>query len=397
MKIVHYLRQIRLNQGGVVRAVLDFCHETAAAGHQVTWLTYDTGDAPASWLDAASPREPGKPGVPLVVKIPPARRFGQRFDRAGLAAVEAHVRGADVVHLHGIWTPSNSQVAGLCRKHDKPYVVTPHGMLDDWPMNQKRAKKFLYFRFITQPFLHGAAFVHCTAQAELDQAAKRFPKGRGAVVHLPFDLTPYKSPASAEAARRRFPVLGNGKPNVLFLSRLHKKKGLDVLIRAAGVLAGRGVDFNLLVTGPGSLEETEVFRALARECRVEGLTHFLGFITPEEKFQLYRAADLFTLPTHMENFGYVFFEALASELPVVTTKVDTWPELTESGGALIVPQTPEAFADAIQGLLPDEERRREMGRRGRAWVHEHLNTARTLADLTGMYERAVAWQRARGG
>ncbi|MBM4109236.1 MAG: glycosyltransferase [Phycisphaerae bacterium] len=397
MKIVHYLRQIRLNQGGVVRAVLDFCHETAAAGHRVTWLTYDPADAPKAWLDPDSPREEGKPGVPLVVPIPRARLPGQLFDRAGLSAIEAHVRGADVVHLHGIWTPSNSQVARLCRRHARPYVVTPHGMLDDWPMHEKRAKKFLYFRFVTQPFLHGAAFVHCTAQAELAQASTRFPKGRGAVVHLPFDLTPYRSPASADAARARFPVLANGKPNVLFLSRLHKKKGLDVLIRAAGVLARRGPDFNLVVSGPGSAEETEVFRGLARECGVEGRAHFLGFITPEEKFQVYRAADLFALPTHMENFGYVFFEALASELPVVTTRVDTWPELTESGGALIVPQTPEAFADAMQGLLADPARRRAMGRAGRAWVHEHLNTARVLRELTGMYERAVAWQRTRGG
>lgn len=395
MRIVHYLRQIRLNQGGVVRAVLDFCHETAAAGHHVTWLTYDPADAPPDWLDPAIPREDGRPGIPLVRTIPPPRLPGQLFGRATLSAIDGFVRAADVVHLHGIWTPSNSQVARLCARHRKPYVVTPHGMLDDWPMNEKRIKKFLYFRLVTRPFLHGAAFVHCTAQAELDQAAKRFPKGRGAVVHLPFDFSPYRTPASPDLARSRFPVLANGRPNVLFLSRLHKKKGLDVLIRAAGVLASRGVEFNLIVTGPGSAEETEVFRALARSCGVEAITRFLGFITPEEKFALYRAVDLFALPTHMENFGYVFFEALASELPVVTTKVDTWPELTESGGAIIVPQTPEAFADAIAGLLGDPERRRRMGRSGRAWVEEHLNTERVMRELTVLYERAVEWRRQR--
>jgi glycosyltransferase involved in cell wall biosynthesis len=129
---------------------------------------------------------------------------------------------------------------------------------------------------------------------------------------------------------------------------------------------------------------------------VEAVTHFLGFITPEEKYSLYRAADLFALPTHMENFGYVFFEALASELPVVTTKVDTWPELTESGGALIVPQTPEAFADAIQSLLADPERRRRMGRSGRVWVEENLNTARVVRDLAALYQRAIDWRRGQG-
>lgn len=390
MHIVHYLRQIRLNQGGVVRAVLDFCHETAAAGHRVTWLTYDPADAPASWVDpSVPPAPPGKPGLPRVVTIPAPTLPGQLFNAAGKAAIEPHIRGADVVHLHGIWTPSNSQVASLCRRHAKPYVVTPHGMLDDWPMHEKRAKKFLYFKLVTQPLLRRAAFVHCTAKAELDQAGPRLGGGRGTVVHLPFDLSPYREPASADAARARFPALTAGPPTVLFLSRLHKKKGLDVLIRASGVLARRGVSFNTLIAGPGSAEEVEQFKALARECGAEERCHFLGFITPQEKFQLYRAADLFALPTHMENFGYVFFEALASGLPVVTTKVDTWPELTESGGALIVPQTPEAFADAIAGLLPDAARRRAMGESGRRWVFENLNTQRVLAELTAMYQAAA--------
>ena len=313
----------------------------------------------------------------------PSRPLG-RFDAGALERFDELLDGADVLHLHTPWDPANPQLAKVAQRRDIGYVLSIHGMLDDWCMAQRGLKKRLYLALAGRRLLEGAAFVHCTASAENEQARKWYPRGRGRVIPLVFDTEPYESLPGPAAAREAF-GLGD-EPVLLFLSRLHYKKGPDLLLDIVAELERRDRTVRLVMAGSGDdgyvATLQEQVRALGLNDRVE----LPGLVTGELKTSLYEAADVFVLPTSQENFGIVFPEAMACRTPVVTTRgVDIWPELETSGGGLIVDRSVASFANAIETLLDDDPRRATMGGAGRRWVLEELSGPAVVEAYLGMY------------
>ncbi|HRQ73185.1 MAG TPA: glycosyltransferase [Phycisphaerales bacterium] len=387
MRIVHAELTMRLADGGVVVAVMDLCREFAARGHDVTLLACDDTDVPDAW-------RAGAPESPRLLKLdPPALPLGL-FSPRQLRAARDAIAGADVLHLHGAWTPSNVQFAALARHTGVPYVVSIHGMLDDWCMAQKHLKKTLHLALAGRRTLERAGAVHCTAAAELEQSRERFPRARAAVIPLFLDLDPFRDPPGPEDARAAFEALRNEGAHILFLSRLHPKKGLELLIDAADLLRARGRDCTLIVAGSG---DPAYERSLLERVRGLGLDDrvcFVGFVGGRAKISLLQACDLFVLPSSQENFGYVLFEAMAAGTPVIASRlIDTWPELLESGGADVVDRDPRAIADAIAGLLDDPARRAAMGRAGREWVTRNLNPDAVVARFESLYAELAATAR----
>jgi glycosyltransferase involved in cell wall biosynthesis len=384
VNILHYLPTIRLAEGGVVRAVLDVCTLLARRGHGVTLACWDPADAPASW---AAPEPKG--GSPAILRVDRPGRGGL-LGRGAQARLAEAIGRADVVHLHTPWDPANLQIARIARRLGKPYILSVHGMLDDWSMAQKALKKRLFMAAFARRLLNGAAAVHCTAEAEKMQAARWFDGSRAVVVPLVFDLSEFRNLPGPELARGAYPAAAGAEPKVLFLSRLHPKKGAEVLLRAGALLRAGGMPVTLLLAGSGEPEYVEGLKRLASELGLAEHAHFLGLVVGPMKVSLFQAADLFILPTSQENFGFVFPESLACRTPVVTTKgVDIWPELIESGGAVICEATPEAIAEGSRPLLADPVRLRSMGERGRAWVLDALDSERVSARFEAMYARAA--------
>lgn len=380
MKIAHVELTMRLADGGVVRAVLDLAGAVAARGHEVTLLSCVDEDVPESWRG-------GGPGVPRPVKLPAPSRPMRRFARAQLGEASGVIASSDVLHLHGAWTPSNLQFAAIARAHAVPYVVSPHGMLDDWTIAQGLWKKKLFLAMGGRRWLEGAAAVHCTAEAELRQSKKWFPRGRGEVVPLFLDIDQFIDLPGPELARRAWPEFASGEPTVLFLSRLHVKKGIELLLDSVERLAGSGAAARLLIAGTGERGYEAEIRQ--RAARLGERVRFLGFVGGREKISLLQAADVFALPSHQENFGYALFEALAAGTVVVTSRdVDTWPEVVESGGGVAVERDAGALAESIGTLLADGARRDLMGQAGRAWVLKNLHPDAVVARYEEMYRSA---------
>jgi glycosyltransferase involved in cell wall biosynthesis len=384
VRVCHFLQAIRLERGGVVRAVLDLATLTAARGTPVTVVTHDAQDRPAEW-------KPGEPGTPDVVTIGPWGPL-MRLTRAQLRTFAEIIREQDVLHIHACWNPANTQLADIARRVGTPYVQSVHGMLDDWSMQQSTLKKKVFLAMGGYRTLRGARFVHCTAEAELTQAKKWFAPAEGIVVPLVFDLAPYRELPGPNAAREAFAdaLAGDETPSVLFLSRVHYKKGPDVFIRAMGLLKDRGVACRGLIAGTAEDPAYgDKMLELVKELGLTDRVHFLGMVTGDTKTSLYELADIFALPTSQENFGFVFPEALACRTPVImTTGVDTHPELVASGGAITVDRTPGAFADAITELLGSPSRRGQMGEAGRRWVLEHLDPGVIAERFDRMYASA---------
>lgn len=383
MRVIHYLPSFRLELGGIVRAVVDMATLLAARGVEVTVMTHDETDRPAAWTN-------DDPATPQTINLGPLISRVRRLSAAQKRAARDHIRAHDVLHIHACWNPANNQLARLAKAAGVPYVQSVHGMLDDWSMAQSTFKKRVFLATGGARTLRGAAAVHCTAEAELDQARKWFSPTPGVVCPLVFDLRPFRELPGPELARSAFADhLTDDEPLVLFLARIHYKKGVDVFIRSIGELHRRGVACRAIVAGtaemPGYMDE---MRALARTEGVADRTGFVGHVSGPTKRSLYQLADVFSGPTSQENFGFVFPEALACGTPVITTRgVDIHPELTASGGAIIAERTPEAFADATADLLADEPRRLAMGASGRRWAFDRFDRDSVAAEYADLYAR----------
>jgi len=311
------------------------------------------------------------------------------MDRDELKRAEPIIKAADVVHLHGAWVPVATQVAALARRNSVPYVISLRGMLDEWCMRQRALKKRFYLAVRGNTYLRGAAAIHTTAQDELRQASRYFPKEQGVVIPNYLNLVPYHSLPGPAQARETFDAFKNDAPTLLFLSRIHEKKGIEHLLGAAVELAKRpGLSgLQVIIAGSGDEAYLQKMRTLTKELGVDDRVHFVGHVSGELKLSLYEAADLFVLPTSQENFGFVFFEALACGTPVVTTRgTDTWRELEDSGGARIVDQNAKAVADSVESLFAEPGKIAEMGAAARGWVLEHLSEDRVISQFESLYE-----------
>lgn len=381
LKIVHYSIPLKLEHGGVVRAILDMATAQAAAGHDVVVATWDRTDVPDSWA-------PGKAGVPRVVEVPPPSRFGKLAKNAE-AALKRAIGSCDVVHLHTPWETSNARVAKLCKGLGKPYIISVHGMLDDWSIQQRKLKKLIYLALSARKLLEDAHAVHCAANAELRQSSKWYPGGNPVAIPLLFDLDPYRDLPGPDLARKHYSI-PPGRPTVLFVGRVHSQKGVHTIVEAAGTLINKGLELNLLIAGTGPAEYEQQIREQIKSAGHEEYIKLLGMVSGKEKVSLYEAADLFALPTEQENFGFVLTESLACRTPVITTPgVGIGPDLAEAGTAVIVPKEPAPFAEAIEQLLDDDDLRRGMGDAGRAWVLKNLDPAVVQNQYESLYREAA--------
>ncbi len=388
MRILHYVGSTDSRLGGVPRFVLDACRVMAEQGHETVLATCDTTDTPPSWMGATVKGA----GVPEVIKVVRAGLMGDLLCRASMRALRDELSRCDVVHLHCVWSPANLQIARAARSMGVPYIMTTHGMLDEWSVRQSAAKKKAYMLLGGRRMLAGAAAIHCTAQAEYDQSLRFFPRTPCAIVPYVQDLSPYRELPGRALARDRFECLRNsGEPVVLFLSRLHHKKGVEHLIDAAAELVTRGVRAQFVIAGTGDEDYIGFLQRHTSLLGLEDRVHFVGQVKGAEKFSLYQNADAFVLPTSQENFGLVLIEAMACGTPVVTTKgTDIWQDVEASGGATIVAQAAMEIADAVQAIVTNPEKQRAMGSAARPWVFKTYDEGVLAPRFARLYSRVAA-------
>ncbi len=386
MRIIHYMSKMILESGGPIRAIMDLTAALAKAGHDVTILTTDAGDTPAAWRTGTTPL------VPRVVVLPPLQGRLLLLSKAAVAQIETLCRQADVVHLHGVWEPSNVQVFKAARRVGTRHVVSLRGMLDDWPMSQRRLKKVIFLRLCGYDLLNSASFIHCTAYGELAQSRKWFHKSRAVVIPNFMDMAPFENLPGPAQARAQWPQLDHEGPNVLFLSRVNYKKGVEIFIDMAKHLADRGSNARFVIAGSG--DDPAYYKRMQERVQSHGLgekVFFVGMVKPPMRESLYQACELLAIPTSQENFGFVFYESLACAVPILTTYfVDTWPELRGGASAEICEPKAEEFAEAAERLLANRDTLREIGRKGQAWVRDAMAYERVFTQFERAYESALA-------
>jgi glycosyltransferase involved in cell wall biosynthesis len=253
-----------------------------------------------------------------------------------------HVRDYDVVLVHGLWNYAAFAAARVLPSSDVPYFVFTHGMMDPWfrqayPL--KHLAKQAFWLFNEGPLLAGARSVLFTSEEEKTLARGVFAghaNYKETVVGYGTNRPPPQTPAQAAAFKAACPGVGD-RPYLLFLSRIHPKKGCDLMIDAFATVADRQPDLQLVIAGPDQIGWVGRLKAQAEARGIATRVHFPGGLFGDAKWGAIRGADAFVLPSHQENFGIVVAEAMACSVPVLTThKVNIWREVEKSGGGIIV-------------------------------------------------------------
>jgi glycosyltransferase involved in cell wall biosynthesis len=303
------------------------------------------------------------------------------------AILEECVASSDVVHIHGLWEEVQHQAAVTARTFRKPHLFRPCGLLDPWSLAQKKWKKRLYLAWRLRKDLDRATAIHFTAELERDLTASLRLKAPSIVVPNGVDLDEFHDLPERGFLRSRFPELA-GRVVVLFLSRIHHKKGLDILIPALAKL--RRTDAVLVVAGPGDPDEVETLRRLAVTNGMGERVLFTGPLYGRERIAAYVDADVFVLPSRQENFGIVVIEALAAGTPVVISdQVNIHREIAESGVGAVSALNVEDFASTLDRWLADDVRRTEAAKKARSFAMTHYNWPDIAAQWQEIYGSLV--------
>jgi glycosyltransferase involved in cell wall biosynthesis len=237
-----------------------------------------------------------------------------------------------VHHFHGLWDPSHSRLAAALRKAGRPYVVSPHGMLEPWAFRHRRWKKLPYFWLIERRFLQHARAIFVTSRMEANHLARVIK--HECVEVLPLGCRDRRGP-NFGAARQSL----NWNPEerrMLFLSRLDVKKGLDLLIGAMAEAGQHWSGWRLVIIGDGEAAYVASLKAMAAAAvRRLPPIDWVGAVWGEARWSYLQGADLFCLPTHSENFGIAVLEALHVGTPVLTTDQTPWGEHAPRDGLFL--------------------------------------------------------------
>ncbi|HUC61863.1 MAG TPA: glycosyltransferase [Alphaproteobacteria bacterium] len=383
MNILHVVATLAAESGGPAKACLDMAHASAGRGHAVSIFTTERG------LDADARARPDS-GAGVAIRYFPEqwpRTLATSWPMA--RALMAEAGGFDVVHLHSLYLFTDWATARACRAHGVPYILRPHGTLDPYQYRQHRLRKLAVELLFQNDVTRHAAALHYTAEDEMRLAEPYALGVPGVVIPLGLELEAYSSLPPKGEFRKHHPEIGQ-RPIVLFLGRLHPKKGLDVLARAFARCVRQGSDAFLVVAGPDDGMLTATQRIVAEEGIVER-TLFTGMVSGREKLALLADAELFALPSYSENFGIAAVEALACGVPVlISPHVNLWREVEAAGCGRIAPVEPEAVAEALAALLADPATRRAMGQKGRTLVANRFTWPRVADALDRLYKRIAA-------
>ena len=287
----------------------------------------------------------------------------------------------DIVHINCCWMPGCALTQKWAQQSCYKVVLTPHGMLEPWIMARHYwTKKVPALLLYQKAAVKNADCLHATALSEKENLLKLGYNKRIEIIPNGIDVDNITMKTSW---RRR--------KTILFLSRIHVKKGINFLIEAVAALKGEMRDYRLIIAGEGETSYINDLKALAGRLAIAANIQFIGGVYGGKKWQLFRDADLFVLPTHSENFGIVVAEALACGTPVITTKGTPWQELETCHCGWWTEVGKEPTKEALHNFLSLAEKDLEvMGRNGRKLVEEKYSSRKMAEDMVKLYTSVIS-------
>ncbi len=377
LRITHVQGIFSPEHGGPTHSLTNYCRAQVALGHHVALRALE-----------------GYPHTSPAVRLPPPVDMAvDPVDRparlGGSAALRRRLRAdptPDVYHLHGAWLRAMHYGATEARRRRRPYVVELMGMYEPWPLRQKWLVKRISRWWYQDTLLRHASCLHVNSRNEARALRALGFRAPIAVIPVGVDTSRVDEPFPADGGPPD-PALA-GQPFVLYLARIHAKKGIEMLLQAWAACAREFPDHRLVVAGSGEEDYVARCRRTVEDLGLADRCRWLGPVDDNAKRWLFRQADLYVLPSYSENFGNTVAEALAHGTPVLTTSQTPWTDLPAEGCGWIA----DATVDALRGRLTEAlqaspEERRCMGERGRRLVEQRYS----LASVVSQIDRVYAW------
>jgi glycosyltransferase involved in cell wall biosynthesis len=284
-----------------------------------------------------------------------------------------------LIHIHGVWQLPCHQLAKWARNNNVPYIISPRGMLEPWSLNQSSLKKKLALFLYQKNDLKHAAVVHTTSEMESRNFQKLGLNESTMVIPNGISLSQYS------INKIKAPQL---KRTLLFLSRIHEKKGIEILISAwQRIPAKYKREWQVRIVGEGDPNYMNSLIALVQTLNLSDEIQFIGPKYGPEKIDEYQNADLFVLPTHSENFGMVIAEALASGLPVITTKGTPWGEIITHNCGWWISLNVDNLVSTLENVMSlSDIERIQMGLRGRSLIEEKYSINAVAEKMSLLYK-----------
>lgn len=386
MKIAHLLESIDPAMGGPVQSVPSLAVGQARNGHSVVLACH----AGADFDRHLQTLRQSVPDVDLlrIVRIPVRMRMLRALALQTRVYFRQLAAENDVVHVHGMWRPFCVAACQETLKAETRLVIAPHGMLDPWSVGRRSWRKQLALDLFWRRFLREASFVHALND---DEARLMMPVGIGAPIRvIPNGIFPDQFRVARDGGlfRKCHPVLGES-PYVLFLSRLHFKKGLDYLIDAFAIVCQREQQTHLVIAGPDEGMRGQVEHWI-RERGLQARVHLMGPIYGETKLSALAGALCFCLPSRQEGFSMAICEALASRSPVVISDQCHFPEVAAAGAGMVVPLSAGEIAAALEQCINDAEWRRNAAASAHALITTRYSWEAIARDMCAAYVQATA-------
>ncbi len=364
MRVVHVLPSVADDSAGPSYSVPRLCEALVELGVDASIATVARGHPRES--TALFRAFPLGYGPSRLLRSPKLRTWLRR---------EAKANTIDVVHGHGLWTLPNvypgavGQGGGRCRT-----IYSPRGMLSAWALAQNRVQKQLFWQIFQGRVFRTADCLHATADSEYKEIRTAGLRAPVCIIPNGVDLPP------------RVPKPRRARRKLLYLGRIHPKKGLDLLLAAWTAVQDAHGDWDLYIVGPMDGEYAQSVKRLADDLRAARVS-FRGPLYGDAKLQAYRDADLFVLPSHSENFALTIAEALAAGVPVIATEGTPWSGLKARQAGWWVPQNVSSLTECLQRAMrmsaPELD---SMGANGRHWMASEFSWNSVGAKFVETYE-----------
>lgn len=284
----------------------------------------------------------------------------------------------DMVHVNCCWMPGSALTQRWAQQKGYKVVLTPHGMLEPWIIKRHYwSRKLPALLLYQREAVRKADMLHATAESERQNLLRLGYNSRVTVIANGVDVDSIGIKKSWRRNRE-----------ILFLSRVHVKKGINFLIEAVAMLKDCLQGYTVRIAGEGEPSYIRELMALCERLGMQDTVRFEGGVYGDRKWQLFRQADLFVLPTHSENFGIVVAEALASGTPVITTTGTPWAELDTAGCGWCTAIGTGPAVKALRAFLSlSEDELQAMGLNGRRLVEEKYSARKVAGDMVAMYQR----------
>lgn len=355
MRILNVIGSVDPRNGGTTDHVFSSSEVWSRHGHECHVLCLDPPDSACVVRSPLVTFALGEKGRYLesARRLFPFLRYGYT-PRLG-NWLRRNAKNYDAIILNGLWNYTSFGSWIALRMSDVPYYLCPHGMLDPWLKEAhpvKHSLRTIFWNLFEKRVFRDARDILFASEEEKQLANRSFLQGssRGHVLGYGTRDVPDEAEIQKATFQTKYDRM-RGRKLILFLSRIHPKKGLDLLIRAFARHAGEFAEFDLVIAGPDDVGTKSRLVKISAELGVDTRIHWTGMLTGDAKWGAFRSATFFVLPSHQENFGIAVVEALACSVPVlVTKKVNIWQEVESSGAGHAVSDTVEGIADGLHHM-----------------------------------------------